>query len=357
MTAGDVLLVASQFGQKLDFFDATTLEKLDTVPDLIAQPHEMAWDEGRRLAYLAHTYRAGAYGEGKPKAHEISVIDADARKVVDVIDVSPYEAPHDVEYDPAADLIYTGVEAGDGRNGIVVIDAATRQVVGNVPLEAPNAHWMCLTPGGAKAYVAHKEAPVLSVVDLRARRQIGTIPAPAGAEEIDCSPDGRYVFAATPMMSLVINVAQGQLNKAVPPPGTPAPGLVKIDVASDEVVGRLEFDEYLSALRVAPDGRVLVTEFRFPEPGAAPGGPVRGRVHVVEPERLEVLASVEVDELPFTTRFSADGRTAFTANLKTGSVSVIDLDTYEVTATLDNNIGPAFGGSHGMCLVPARREG
>jgi DNA-binding beta-propeller fold protein YncE len=342
---GDVLMVASQFGQTLDFFDADTLEKLDTIPDLIAQPHEMAYDAGRRLAYLAHTYRAGAYNEGKPKAHEISVVDVDARKVVDVIDVSPYEAPHDVEYDPGADLIYTGVERGEAGNGILVISAASRAVVGVIPLRAPNAHWMTITPDGSRAFVAHKEAPVVSVVDLRERVQIGEVPAPGGAEEVDCTAEFAYV--ATPMMSLVINVSQGQLTKAEPPPGTPSPALVKISV-SGEVVGRLEFDEYLSALRVAPDGRVLVTEFRF-----GPAGPVAGRVHVVSPE-LELLASVDVEELPFTTRFSADGRRAFTANLKTGSVSVLDLESYEVVARLDNNIGPAFGGSHGMTLVPAR---
>ncbi|HZZ45631.1 MAG TPA: YncE family protein [Pseudonocardia sp.] len=354
---GDVLMVASQFSCALDFFDMTTLEKVATVSDLIAQPHEMAWDPGRRLAYLAHTYRSGAYGEGKPKAHEISVIDVDSRAVVEVIDVSPFEAPHDVEYDPGADLIYTGVEAGDGGNGVLVIDAKTRSVTASVPLEARNTHWMCITPDGAKAYCAHKETPFVSVVDLRERRQLGTIASPGGAEEIDASPDGRFVFAATPMMSLVINVAQGQLNKATPPPGTPSPRLLKIDVATDEVVGQLDFAEYLSALRVAPDGRVIVTEFRFPEPGAQPGSPVRGRVNVVDPDSLELLASIEADELPFTTRFSPDGETAFVANLKTGSVSVIDLRSYTLVATLDNNIGPAFGGSHGMCFVPARTTG
>lgn len=354
--SGDVLMVSSQFGCTLDFFDATTLEKLTTVPDLVAQPHEMVYDAGRRLAYLAHTYRAGAYGEGKPKAHEISVIDADAREVVDVIDLAPHEAPHDIEYDPATDLIYTGVESGDAGNGIVIVDAGTREVVGTIPLQARNAHWMCLTPDGSKAYVAHKEAPVLSVADLRARRQLGEIASPGGAEEIDCSPDGRFVFAATPMMSLVINVSQGRLNKATPPAGTPSPRLLKIDTATDEIVGQLDFDEYLSALRVAPDGRVVVTEFRFPEPGTTPDGPVPGRVHVVDPESLRLLASVEVEELPFTTRFSADGGTAFVANLKTGSVSVVDLTSYRVVATLDNNIGPGFGGTHGMCLVPGRER-
>ncbi|CAB4882754.1 unannotated protein [freshwater metagenome] len=354
MSAGDVLLVASQFGQKLDFFDAVTLEKLQTIEDLLAQPHEIAWDPGRRLAYLTHTYRAGAYGEGKPKAHELSVIDPDARAIVDIIDLRPFMAPHDVEFDPVHDLIYASVEEENGRNGIVVVDPKTREIVGDIPVSAPNTHWMCITPDGAKAYLTHKEAEQITVVDLLARRQIAAIPSPAGAEEIDASPDGRHVFAATPMMSLTINVAQGQLNKRTPEPGTPAPRVLKIDTATDEVVGQLDFEEYLAAIRVAPDGRVLVSEMHFPDPGAESGGPIRGRLNVIDPDSMELLASVVCDELPFTIRCSPDSSTAYVANLKTGSVSVVDLGTYEVVATLDNNIGPAFGGSHGMTYVPAR---
>jgi DNA-binding beta-propeller fold protein YncE len=347
-------MVASQFGQKLDFFDVATLAKQKTIDGLLAQPHEIAWDPKRRLAYMSHTYRAGAYGEGKEKAYELSVIDPDRQEVVDVIDLRPYLAPHDVEFDPVHDLIYTGVESEGGRNGIVIVDPASREVVGNIGLDAPNAHWLCITPNGEKAYVTHKEAPVITVVDLDAREQIGTISSVGGAEEIDCSPDGRHVFAATPMMSLVINVSQGQLNKRTPDPGTPKPRVLKIDTATDAVVGRLDFEEYLSAIRVAPDGRVIVTEMRFPDPGVDPDGPVSGRAHVIAADSMELLASVVTDELPFTTRCSPDASTAYIANLKTGSVSVLDLSSYEVVATLDNNVGPVFGGSHGMCFVPGR---
>jgi DNA-binding beta-propeller fold protein YncE len=347
------MLVASQFGQKLDFFDVATLEKVATIDDLIAQPHEIAWDPKRRLAYLTHTYRAGAYGEGKPKSHELSVIDPDRREVVDVIDIRPYMAPHDVEFDPVNDLIYTGVEEVEGRNGIVVVDPQTRTVVDAIALEAPNAHWLCVTPDGATAYVTHKDAPVISVVDLVARRQVGTIPSPAGAEEVDVSPDGRHVYVASPMMSLTVNVAQGQLIKRTPPPGTPEPRVLKIDTATNAVVGQIDFGEYVSALRVAPDGRVLVSEMRFPDPDSGQTGPVWGNVHVIDPRDMRLLASVEAQELPFTLRCTPDSAIAFAANLKTGSVTVIDLDSYEVIATLDNNIGPGFGGSHGLCYVPA----
>jgi YVTN family beta-propeller protein len=346
----DLLLVASQSGEKLDFFDPVTLEKLGTI-GLIAQPHEMAYDPGRRLVYVAHTYRAGGYNEGKPKAHEISVVDPDRRRVTDVIDIHPFEAAHDVDYDPGADRIYASVERTEAGHGLVVIDAGTRKVEASIPLDAPNAHWLSLTPDGSKAYVTHKEAPFVSVVDLRELRLLKTIPSPGGAEEVDCSPDGRFALVAAPMMTLVINVAAGGLTKGNPPPGTPRPRLLKIDVATDEVVGVLEFDEYQSALRVGPDGRVAVSEFRFPAPGAAT--PAYGRTNIVDLDSLELLASVPLDELPFTVRFAADGQTAFVANVKTGSVSVLDLASYQVKATLNNNLGAPFGGTHGLCVVPA----
>ncbi|HEX4093048.1 MAG TPA: YncE family protein [Trebonia sp.] len=356
---GDLLLVASQSGEKLDFFDVDTLERLDTI-GLLAQPHEMAYDPVRRLVYVAHTYRAGGYNEGKPKAHEISVVDPDARRVIDVIDISPFEAAHDVDYDPGADRIYASVERNGAGNGLIVIDARTREVETSIPLDPPNAHWLSLTPDGAKAYVTHKEAPFVSVVDLRDRRLLTTIPSPGGAEEVDCSPDGRYAVVGAPMMTLVINVARGGLTKGSPPPGTPRPRLLKIDVATDEVVGVLEFDEYQSALRVGPDGRVAVSEFRFPAADAAgpagPAGPACGRTNIVDLDSLELLASVQLDELPFTVRFRPDGQAAYVANVKSGSVSVVDLASYRVTATLDSNVGAPFGGTHGLCVVPGEQR-
>jgi YVTN family beta-propeller protein len=350
MSSGDVLVVASQAASRVDFFDPYSFEKLGSIPEVVETPHEIAWDAGRRLAYVAHTYRAGGYNEGYEKAHEISVIDLDAQAVVEVIDIAPYLAPHDVEYDPNQDLIVTGVEATGENNGLVLIDAASRQVLGAIELGAANAHWLTVTPDGSKAYVSHKEAEEISVVDLVARRQIAAIPVPGGVEEIDCSPDGAFVYAGTPMMSLKIDVGKGSLTKD-PKPGSPRPSVIKIDTRTDEVVDRLEFDEYLAALRVAPDGRVLASEFHFPteeDPEA------RGILNVIDTaDGMSLAATIVCDELPFTTRCSPDGARAYVANVKTGTVTVVDLEDNKVVGTIDQNAGAGFGGTHGMCYAGA----
>lgn len=350
---GSVLVVASQFGCKVDFFDGETYEKLSTIDDVIAQPHEMTFDSNRRLVYLAHTYRWGAYGEENPKGHEISVIDPDSRAIVDVIDLSPFRGPHDVEFDPDADLLYASVELVDGRNGVVIVDPETRAIVGNVMTEAPNSHWLALGPGGTKAYVAHKEAPELSVIDLRERRVSTTIPVPFGTEEVASSPDGRFAFVATPKMSLIVDGAVGKIDRAPRLVGEPPPRLLKIDTSTDEVVDELEFNYTLAALSVSAEGIVAVTDWRFPAPGDASADAVPGFVHFVDGETMTLLGSLLAGELPFTTRFSDDGGRAFVANVRTGSVTVFDVTNLEESAVLDNNIGAALGGTHGMCFVPA----
>lgn len=347
----ELLLVANQSEQTLDVLDSKTLQLQGRLTDLIAQPHEIAWDTTRKVAYLAHTYRLGGYGEGKPKAHEISVVDPITRTVVDVIDISPYEAPHDVEFDPHADLLYATTESNEAGNGLVVIDASTRKIIAAIPVDAPNAHWVSLTPDGTTAFLSHKDAEWVTVVDLVGRRQIAMIESPGGAEEIDCSPDGRFAFVAAPMMSLVVDVARGRLAKSEAALQAPRPHLMKIDVATHEVIARLFFDDFLAAVRVAPDGRVLVSEFALPEAGSTTTGPVNGRLHIVDGESLELIASVVVDELPFTSRVTSDGQTAFVANVKTGTVSVIDLNSYTLKLTVPNNVGAPFGGTHGLCIA------
>lgn len=151
-----------------------------------------------------------------------------------------------------------------------------------------------------------------------------------------------------------MDVAHGSLGKAPVPPEVPRPHLLKIDTSTDESVGRLEFDDYLAALRVGPDGLVLASEFRFPGPDDGPG-PVHGRVHVVDGATMRLLGSVDVDSLPFTTRLSPDGATAYVANVGTGTVSVIDVASRTLRATLENQRSDAvLAGTHGMCVVPAR---
>ena len=71
------------------------------------------------------------------------------------------------------------------------------------------------------------------------------------------------------------------------------------------------------------------------------------------PADTDRFGTAVTEELPFTIRFSPDGATAYVANLKTGTVSVLDVASCTITRELDNNPGAGFGGTHGMTFAPS----
>jgi YVTN family beta-propeller protein len=236
----------------------------------------------------------------------------------------------------------------------VIIDAKSRKVLGNIATKAPNTHWFALAPDGSRAYLAHKEYPAVTVLDLHRREVITEIPTRGGCEEIATSPDGRWAFAATPKMSLTVNLALGQITPVTRQLGDPTPALIKIDTKSNTIVGRLEFKDLIAAVWVSSEGKVFVTEFVFPDPESASDDPTPGRINIVDGESLTLLHSIECDELPFTTRTSPDGSRAFVANLKTGTVSVIDVAAGKRIATLESNVGKKMGATHPLAYAPGQ---
>ncbi|MEU0465280.1 hypothetical protein ABZ215_14870 [Amycolatopsis sp. NPDC006131] len=353
---GTLLLVSSSTAKNLDFFDLATGAKVATIDDLIAEPHEIAFDPGRRRAYVAHTYRHGVYDQDVPKSHEISVIDIDGRRVMSVIDIAPYYAPHDVEYDPELDLIITGVEDFEGRNGVVLVNAETHQVEANIKTEARNCHWLALIPG-RKVFATHKEAPVITVIDLASRRVEGTISVPGGAEEIDASPDGDFVYAVTPRMRVEVDLDSGHFFRPASRAGEPAPRVVKIDVESNKIVDEIEFDNYQIGIRAGCGQRLYVTGMNNRERPADPSADLKalprnnGKLHIVDASDMSLAGVVDVGPQPMTVRSTEDNSTAWVANLGSGLVSVIDVEAQKHIGDLDNNGGGSYGGTHGMALV------
>jgi DNA-binding beta-propeller fold protein YncE len=325
----DCLLVCSPTSRTIEFFDVTRGSTRHVIPDVIAQPHEVEWDQTRRRAYVTHPYRAGAYASF-PKGHEISIIDVDKFEIVAVIDIAPYFAPHDIAVDQSSGLLYVGVEQYEGTNGIVVIDPET----------------------GSKLYAAHKEWPQLSVVDTTSGT-VSAIDLPGGAEEVDVSADGRWVYVVTPRAKIEVDSAL--------PDAEPVSRVLKIDTTRAQVLDSLGFDHYNLGLHVAQNNTVLVTSKKTAAP-AAPGsstlpGAPDGLVHIVDGDAMRLTATLPVGPFPLTIRTSPDSGTAWVASLGRGSVAVLDLRnlerTGELTCTRDLASDPV-GSSHGLCYVAAR---
>ncbi len=190
--------------------------------------------------------------------------------------------------------------------------------------------------------MAHKEAPIVSVLDLHRRETIATVDLPGGAEEIDISTDGKAFFVVTPMKT---------------PRANPGPSkVVKIDAASKEIVAAVELEPTVVAIRTTAGGMVLAPEMyvgdgnQVDELFASQGGQVPGKLHVIDGETMKLLNMIELDRMSFTIR-AQPRPVPYVANVGAGTVSVVDIDQGELVRSVDCTPSDRVGGTHGMSLI------
>ncbi|WP_219601782.1 YncE family protein [Nonomuraea indica] len=144
---GDVLAVVSQSGPTVSFFDAASHRLLDVL-EVLAEPHELCLDPARRLLWCTHSYHGGYYHANNGRRSEITLIDPDERRIVDVIDLAPEHAPHGLALDSTRDLLYVSVEGAQDRpGGVVVVDLATRKPIGRIDTGGQGAALVRHQPG------------------------------------------------------------------------------------------------------------------------------------------------------------------------------------------------------------------
>ena len=95
---GDVLAVVSQSGPTVSFFDAASDRHVGTV-EILAEPHELCFDPTQRLLWCTTAYRSGYYHANGGRRTELTVIDPDTHRVVEVIDLAPEHGPHGLALD------------------------------------------------------------------------------------------------------------------------------------------------------------------------------------------------------------------------------------------------------------------
>lgn len=209
-------------------------------------------------------------------------------------------------------------------------------------------HWAVLTPDGRKAYTANKKAPYISVLDLADGGQVRRVPV-TGSEGLALSPNGSRLFVATPTFFVPVD------------PGAEVDIIEVVAVATDEIVHRIRLSNAPGPVHVTADEKLLVAQW----PRAADGDGFETRngwLSIFDAVSYRPLAEFEVGIGPINITATPDGATAFVSNLHSGTVSVIDLHTYQVADTLEVDRGaqsPAGQGisnqgAHGMAFIPPR---
>lgn len=151
----------------------------------------------------------------------------------------------------------------------------------------------------ATLVVANKAEATVSLIDLDDGRVAATLATGDGPHEVDVSADGRF--------ALVTNYGRG---------GQSGNSLTLIDVVNAEVVKTIDLGEYRAPHGVewVDDGRAAVTA----EDNQA--------LVVVDVERGEIVQAIGTDQqVSHMVALDPDGRRAYTANIGSGSISVLDL--------------------------------
>ena len=296
------LLLIDKLGGTIRFFDPASFKERSSIA-VATRPHDFVLTADKKTAYVP-LYGDGIFGRNPNPGHEVVIVDMDSAKIVGSIDTSPYRAPHGIQIGPDG-MVYV---TSDLDRKLLVIDPKTRKMTKAIDTDG-TTHWIGILPNGTKIYATNKNDPFVTVINLKTGAVASKISVPGGTEGIAVSPDGRRVIVMAHT----------------------APGLAVIDPATDTIVDRIAIQGEGGAYKAyfSPDGKRLLTM----NLGSSTIN-IFNAADLHGPQRTAVVGK---DPMGFA--FSADGKTALSANHGDGSVSVIDLDKGQVVQQFQAGTG------------------
>jgi YVTN family beta-propeller protein len=255
-------------------------------------------------------------------SNDISFMDIKTHKMVGKVFLGNNVNPHMVMMSPDGRYVVTG---GTRANKAYIIDAKTLQLVKVIPTDIAPEH-LSFSPDSRWYYQGNPDGDSISVIDMVSLTKIKTIPGLVEPLNVTFSPDGSkaYVGNYGAHWVGVIDVRRHELLK-------------KIQVAEVPGVAKLDPAKYLGEIKginiAAPtnDGRYLY---------AADGD--LGVVGVIDPREDKVIKVIRVGKDPWRIYMGHDGKYAITPNNGDETISIIDLQTNKVAATLE--AGPDMTG-------------
>lgn len=278
----------------------------------------------------------GRYGfAALESANEVVVIDGERQTVIARIQVpfSGAMAIHGLDVSPDGEYLWVGArQGGDRRSEVVsaelaVINTATRAVekVLQTGLGVPSHYAM--TPDGKELWVASTTVDLIWIVDTASRQVTGAIPlvppprtdeqravlAGTGIialNEVAISPDGRRAYAVGPVADVVF----------------------AIDVPTRRVIGTLKSNRNAHGIAVSRDSSEVWTS------------DWGGTLTVIDAATLRIKETVRLGGKPNHIGFSADGAKLYVTRTgddpEIGEVLVIDSRTRKTLRTLRVGKGP-----------------
>jgi YVTN family beta-propeller protein len=225
----------------------------------------------------------------------------------------PQGPPQSVSFSPDSRTAYVSVYGSHSVPLIAFIDTATGKVTSTVPVDNHEPGPSATSPDGLHLYVPNHNDPqtgagenVLDVIDLATKKVIQNIPVKPNPHWVVFGKNG--VFYVTDHQSAVVTVLNASTNR---------------------IIKTIQVGETPHSAALSPDGsRLAVTSYN----GNA--------VFLINTATDQMIAQIPVGREPLDITYSRDGRYLFTANNLSNTVSVIDTADNRVIAEIPTGKGP-----------------
>jgi YVTN family beta-propeller protein len=265
----------------------------------------------------------------------VTVIDPDRLVVARTVRFDAYggtaATPHHLTVEPDGSALYVTLI---GAQRVVRLDAATLEVEAELDVRPLNATFkpgmLALDPTSDRLWLSRSISDLsggrsVMVLDRRAMTAEEVLVPYTRPHPIGLTRDGRRVLSGSLADNLVATLDTRTFDFSAP---------LRVD----------ETQTPLMQYAVAPDGRT-----------AAITGQFSNRLYILDladPEAPTVRAAVPVGQEPWYPAYSPDGRRVYVPNHRSNTLSVVDLETLSVTATVSD---PRFAMPHGVVASPDGR--
>jgi len=255
-------------------------------------------------------------------SNDLAFMDIKSHAIVGRVFLGNNVNPHMVMMSPDGRYVVTG---GTRANKAFIVDVKTLQLVKTIPVDIAPEH-LAFSPDSRWYYQGNPEGDSISVIDMQSLSKIKTIPGFAEPLNVTFLPDGSkaYVGNYGAHWVGVVDVRRHELVKKIPI--AEVPGVSKLD--PEKYLGEIHG---INIAMPSPDGKYLY---------AADG--TLGIVGVIDPREDKVIKHIRVGKDPWRIYMGHDGKYAITPNNGDQTISIIDLKTNTVAATLE--AGPNMTG-------------
>lgn len=265
-------------------------------------------------------------------SNDIRFMDIKSRKIVGSVFLGPWVNPHmAMMTHDGRKVVVTGTKANKGY----VIDIAGQKIEAAIDLGIAPEH-MDITPDSRYAYIGNFDDGSVSVLDLITGKEIKRLTGFAEPHNITFLPDGSKAYVAN-VGAHWVGVMDGRRHEL----------LKKILITRPTAPTKLQPDRYLSKI----NGIVNVTltlDGRY----AYAGDGDFNVVGVIDTREDRLVATIPVGDNPWRAYRSPDGTQMVVPNNGDETLSILDVSTNKVVATLE--AGPDMVGvnfSNGKAFV------